>query len=681
MKRFIISENIWIGKGGVLLIGRFRIEEGINEHKHISKKPEEINFDEFLKKKGQENVYILAHRPGIGKTYNIIKFLKKKVESDKDFKFFYFTDRHSSIEEHTKDWNKRIFSHWMGFDKICINPRMKNLYKYHIWPDNICLKCKFCKGYQNQFDDDSHVFAPFNYLSSKHFKKSKPDIVFIDENPKQFTSYIPDTKRAIKLFESMDNKYITNLIKGKKWNIIEKKYPYDKIYFKYQDYIFELNKEKTKNKKILDFIEKFNIYNFYQYIHWENIYGYGLKSYGVPNQFYDAFDTITRGIPVVFMDATFNTHFFYYLLESYTGERKQIGEKGFTNLNISIFREHKDDFNKESIIYRMKPEDSIPKNSFTNTQNWERTKETWLTTHLKLIMKVFGQNNVGIITYKELGDFSKAIGYNVEFYGNLRGTNTLKDKPVLVLLGSYLPIITSSYAKRIGEYRKDKKYFDDLLSEYFLLDANEKNLVSVGLEAPEIISKSYNYSLAKVYQQKYIGKKEELLLTPSLVTIAKPAEMLSTILWYDEIYQAFHRNRPLRYKRIIFAYCWFPEPRARIFKVDENNKITDTEIGRLVTLKYNIREEFKQIEKVQNDDINHLFDFLSETDYGKGGLIEEIIEYILQHPNVTSKELTERYKIFKKGEKRGADTIPMTDLIRTLKTLKDKAKRLDLKQE
>ena len=57
MKRFIISSNIQIFKGGRLLVGLFRNPKGINiDSKPIEKDQWEINFDELLTK--DENIYI-----------------------------------------------------------------------------------------------------------------------------------------------------------------------------------------------------------------------------------------------------------------------------------------------------------------------------------------------------------------------------------------------------------------------------------------------------------------------------------------------------------------------------------------------------------------------------------------------------------------------------------------------
>jgi hypothetical protein len=291
-------------------------------------------------------------------------------------------------------------------------------------------------------------------------------------------------------------------------------------------------------------------------------------------------------------------------------------------------------------------------------------------------MNLFGKNNVGIITFKDLGDFPKALGYNVECYGNLRGTNKLENKPVLVLIGTYQPIVPSWYP---NVDKNEKEYFDDLLSKYFLLDASEENLKTVGVEAPDFVSKKYDFPLGKTYSQKYVGKIGELYATIGDLVVQRPAQTLATLFWYDEIYQAFHRNRPLRHERIIFSYCWFPEPNARIFKTKKNGKrtiVTDEVIDSLRIFNHNIREEFKAIKKFKDDDINELFDFLSETEYGKGGIIEDIISDILQDPKITSKDLTAKYKIQKTEGKRGADTIPMTTLIKTVNELKSRAEKI-----
>jgi hypothetical protein len=317
----------------------------------------------------------------------------------------------------------------------------------------------------------------------------------------------------------------------------------------------------------------------------------------------------------------------------------------------------------------MRPEDSMPKSNFTNPQNWDHTKE-WLTADMKIIMEIFGKNNVGIITFSEFGSIVKSFGFDVEYYGNLRGTNVLEDKPVLVLIGSYLPIVASwidSEGKREG-----KSYFEEILSKYFLLNVDEKNLVSIGIEAPKLVSSKYDYKLARVYGYKYIGKVGELLKTPADLIVQNPAEALNTLFWYDEIYQAFHRNRGLRKERIIFSYCWFPEPGATIYSTNNQGYVTNTEIGKLQLFTHNIRNEFN-IDKIENDIVNEFFNLLKEEE--KDGLIEQMVTYIQQHPDATATEIVDKYRNYKKGIIRGPDTKTITWLINCINILKEQAKR------
>ena len=113
--------------------GRIRDSKGINRSfKTIELLPKEINFDDMLEQKGQ-NIYMLAHQPGIGKTYRVMEYLKKKIDEDDDFTFFYFTDRHKTIEENIKGFTDVEVLHWEGFERIFSNKRAISLYNnFHL---------------------------------------------------------------------------------------------------------------------------------------------------------------------------------------------------------------------------------------------------------------------------------------------------------------------------------------------------------------------------------------------------------------------------------------------------------------------------------------------------------------------------------------------------------------------
>jgi len=68
------------------------IEETITVDKHGH--APYINFNEE-----DADIIILAYQPGIGKTYNILKFMENNPNS------FYFTDRHKVIQDNTRKWD------------------------------------------------------------------------------------------------------------------------------------------------------------------------------------------------------------------------------------------------------------------------------------------------------------------------------------------------------------------------------------------------------------------------------------------------------------------------------------------------------------------------------------------------------------------------------------------------
>jgi hypothetical protein len=648
------------------MVGRKRIFEGIYPN-YIEEEPDNIDFDEFLIK-GQ-NIFVLAHQPGIGKTYSVMQYLKKKIREDKDFKFFYFTDRHATIDEHTRNWKEGTYSHWEGFERICEKTKMKSLYKYHLSPKDICKTCKKkCSKYLSQFKNTSRVFAVFEFLLSNDFLDNPPNIIFLDENIKQFKSYSADIEDAKILFKRMKRDDLVELLEQSDYKTFANKIDFGKLSDEYKNYILRLAESKGKNEEELALVEKFNIFDFYQYIRWESIYGYGLKSYAAPTLYYNAFKVVANGVPAVFMDATYNPFLFRYILECYNAEGKYFGNKRFDDLNLYIFQKFHS--NPKTVLYRMCPEDVLPKRSFTIPKNWEHTKE-WLAPDMRTIMKIFGKNNVGIITFKEFGNIAKSFGFDVEYYGNLRGTNVLESKPVLVLIGSYLPIVASWDAE---DAKEDKEYYEDLLSKYFLLNVEEKDLDTVGIEAPKDITGRFDYKLAKVKAYKYVGKTiKEILPTEAGEIYKNPAEALNNLIWFDEIYQAFHRNRGLRYPRIIFAYCWFPEPGARMFATDNNKNITGNVIGNLRLFVHNIRSEFESnIVKIGTEIVSEFFRILKE--HEKDGLIEQIFTYMKQHPDAKSEDIADKFRVFKKGGKRGRDTIPITMIKKAIKILENEAK-------
>jgi hypothetical protein len=279
---------------------------------------------------------------------------------------------------------------------------------------------------------------------------------------------------------------------------------------------------------------------------------------------------------------------------------------------------------------------------------------------MNLIMNIYTPEDVGIITFKDYADICTTFGFEVEYFGNLRGSNILEEKPVLVIIGTYLPKVASWDSETINE---DEEYYEDLLRKYFLIEASKNNLKSIEIGAPKEVEESFDYKLARIKAYKYVGKTGKLYDTLGDLVVKRPAETLNIIEWYNEIYQAFHRNRGLRYGREIFSYCWFPEPKSLILS-------RDIKVDNLILFSQNLRDEFGgQVEKVQEEDKYSLFDRLKELN--KDGRLVKIITHIRRHKNPKAIEIATKFKIFKKGKNRGLDTKPITWLIKSFKKIRE----------
>lgn len=671
--------------------GRYRDSDGINypftiEESKLGKNLElNIDFDSIIDE--GYKIIVLNHQPGIGKTYTVMDYLMRKCKEDDKFSFFYFTDRHKTIDEHIerlRDKDKEIvktFAHWKGFGKHCDNEFVEKLLELNV-PNNIIKKQfgldeKYLQ-YKQQFEDNHRVFAPFYYLSSDYFKNNLPQIVFLDERITQIDTFYYDREKIIKGFEQFNAPQdFIERAKARDIDFFLDNNILDKIKSLYQQKIIATVNKGTKK---LDKFKIFNPYNFEQYLKWCKIYNYKYDLYSLP-LFYKALDVVTKGIPQVIIDATFNREMFSYFLESYNGEMKELIKdkfKGFKNLRIKILNSKAT--NEETKVYRMRPGGAWPKSSFTEHSDatWE-----WLLKDLHEARKIFGDANIGIITYKKLSWLFEAMNFDVEYFGSLRGTNRLENKIVLVIVGTWLPLPPSWKDK---EAKKDKDYIDKLVEKYFLIRIDERDVTKASIGAPLPVELEH----PKLYQaedsksritvsieskfktednNKFTKKLVEYYGLPDADKVERfPISAINTI-WFDEIYQAFHRNRGLRYPRIIFCYGWYPEQKMMI-KFDK----TWMPEG---FFKYNLRKEFPStikivegktpMEAIEDSDKENIFSYYR--DKYKGGLMQELMKHIELDEKVN--DIADLFHIHKKGEKRGWNTPPITELKKAYHNLKD----------
>jgi hypothetical protein len=275
------------------------------------------------------------------------------------------------------------------------------------------------------------------------------------------------------------------------------------------------------------------------------------------------------------------------------------------------------------------------------------------------------------------------MNFDVEYYGGLRGTNRLENKLVLVIIGTWLPLPPSWNDKK---YDKEKDYIDKLVEKYFLIKLKPENVITAKIGAPIPVevdhpdlyrnekSKSrITISIESKFKTNNIDKILDILLKYHSLPDADKVEQfpISAIntIWFDEIYQAFHRNRGLRYPRIIFCYGWYPEQKMMI-KFDK----TWMPEG---FFKYNLRKEFPStikiiegktpIEAVEDKEKDDIFAYYRKK--YKGGVMQDLIKYI--ELDEKSYDIAGEFRINIKGDIRRRNTIPITDLKKTYKNLKD----------
>ena len=621
---------------------RIRKEGFIKYLNYHGKELKDIDFNKEIK--GKTDILVLAHQPGIGKTYKVLRYIEENPNS------IYFTDRHATISEAKKTF-KEDLTHWMGFKYQCHYKGFIKKYNNHVPANILCERCHRNKSecdYWKQFEGNLPIFTVFEYLYHDKFKewinkkgKNRPKIVFLDEcklgiNTFKFnkeevhhwllTLGVGHNIADAALNPKENHQTLTNNIK--------------KITHRYFDTINEA--ENNRDNKLLTKATKYNPIEISEYLKWANIYNnFDREIYGLPYWYY-AFDLVSKGILPVFLDATFNVLWFHYMLQCYHGEI------GFRKkpINLSIYGSRKDNFN--TVVYSMRQSKSqfggwYPKKSFI--EKYKNIKE-WLTEDMKNIMDIFGAENVGVIGFKDFLDIPRTVGIKALSYGDLRSSNALEDVRVVVILGTFY-----GTKEQIHEQIYQLFYFDDMDN---IMEKTEEEddfrtvyvTEGYGPESHSILMEKQRRYFYDKYPIDDIGELE-IGERGDYYTV-KPVQWIQDAIWNNEIYQAIHRNRGLRKDRTIFVYGWFAP--------NINNEFTIIPVQR------------KPKEKEQE-----LWDYLRKTQ--KGGVMHKIIKDI--EAGAKSKDIAKKYRVSKAyskdGKKKtGQDTKTVTQFIKSYKKLKEK---------
>jgi hypothetical protein len=621
---------------------------------------------DFSKEKA--DIIILAHQPGLGKTYTVLEYMKKHPDS------FYFTDRHEIINEHLKDWKSISFSHWIGFNRICKNTYFKDIHKkYNLSPTVACSICtvKKCR-YRWQFSARNRVFAPFDYLRTDYVMNNLPEIIFLDEKKVKVDPYYFNHNATVNWLQKIHDN--SNMPK----HYVDLMRQHNYFFFLYgglkdiQQYYYNeslLNAYNANKMHDLVIIGNISPHSLHRYFKMAETYDDFLQSKYYYPYWYHAFEAINKAktgkLKIVMMDATFNYELFRYFLESFNGEI------GFSrSVSVKVFNSDVTKEDNETIVYNMRAHDRykswFPKSSFWSSRLDAMMK--WLPYHLKKIRDIYSEENIGIVTFKIIAgsDYIKLLGLDLQYFGGLRSSNIFKDKRVIIVIGTF-------FEKKEDIFDLIEKLFDEHDRGMILEEFENEKIMSKLLKDVGIISKTsskeptlYDKVLKIKKRRRFTDVKDwvydnkwylEGYKVPKRIFaqdhedmikyVIYPVELIQRSIWDDEMYQAFHRNRGLLNERIIFAYCWFPPKILREFKV-ENVKNEKEEEEKF----WNKLEKQEEKRKLMESFIKDMDELVKKNRVSLKD-IKEVISNPKKRLGIIT-ELAKKYKMYNKSDR---DTI------------------------
>lgn len=478
----------------------------------------------------------------------------------------------------------------------------ERLSKAGLGPSIICnlMRCdKAACTYHKQFLETGLVFAPVDYINTEYLwegSEFKFDICFLDESILKTEEISFDMGETLKALDSMerfaDVQYIKSLIETKNFEGLLDQRP--KIVHEVLGCLTEA--AKARDYDAIDSVSKFNVDKIIEFGRYDSLYGDKSYQHGEARpiikeyeRYYKPFSykifEIAQKVPVVMLDASFEKGLFLDHLSFFNFEY------GFErDLEIVIYRSKVE--NPNSIIYRMYPKSAHPKVNFTDSRYNVGTME-WVNSDLKNIISIFGPENVGVITYKELTSDNVVTnreefsGIEAMHYGNLLGSNSLEGRKVLVILGSYdIP----------------RKQVADEINKHYLTFFDEDNITDAK-ELMELCDPSSGEYVEGPWQKDnedgYRGLWEKDGYDPEIFSLPW---LMAKAHGLNEVYQASHRSRFLINDVIIFAYCHLPDAvfnEAPIIKVYKDG--TGTLFGELRDKHYTPRTDMNKVGAIVKD--------------------------------------------------------------------------------
>lgn len=430
-----------------------------NSLEEVRKRLSQIDFN-------KPGIHILVVQPGVGKTHTIGEFLRTQES------FLLLTPSHKLIDE---EYKKMGAKHWEGLSSnLCKRySRVKRLKELGV-PIKVICEIQHCKTgeckYWKQFDTRKAVspihFLPTNRVQyrKKHKGKDKGDFRFdvlvADESFQLYNTISYNEERIKEAIHRIYGYYpndeerdsLINILLGGDFNIFD-------MYLEEHGGSINFKKSATLKKAIennnledVELINSLNLFEIKKYLYYENASFYDIHEEGYPEPlFYHILDISRQGIPVILLDASFDEDAVALLLWRYQIEDEQIPRdtlinkdiEPFDDLKITIYESNLQ--NKELTIHRMDRENYYYRKTFFDYRKDENGKtNAYLTENGKTVIEQLRKYiqrtkrkgySVGVITYMDIcKEFEELT--TTDYFGNLRGSNKIKDVDVLFIIGT-----------------------------------------------------------------------------------------------------------------------------------------------------------------------------------------------------------------------------------------------------
>lgn len=440
-------------------------------------------------------ISIFNDQCGCGKSYN----LREKL-STFEGNFIVVSKEHKLLDEYEELPN---CVHLKGFSTLCskFNEDLVQIMFKKELPRSLICNTMGCKGkcmYKDQFKDleNKNILMTLAMLNTGIIDTNEYDFIAFDEgiDGKELLEY--DKEEILRQFEVVEWDSLTEALENKDLDFLQS---HEK---EIKTKIYKVNSElasKCKwNKIVLIDVSKLITFLLIEQIYGEKEY------YFIP----DMFSVFKLDTDVTMLSATFTEDKLKRMINRYQMELNPMFECSYEITNSGFVT-------SPSIITRV-GKAVYHRAKINGNSNDPKVKETvkFLKGELKTLAKKHGKKNICISTFKNEIKDGKYLGYPAFGFGTNKGTNEYLHYKVQV---------------NIGTYTYPAEVYKDLFRLYY-----------PDKEVPEI----KDYSLNNKYG------------------VYLPKNPVYQVIWYKhaglDMYDNFHRTRPLQNLRYIYSYGWVP---------------------------------------------------------------------------------------------------------------------------